>query len=159
MKPLTLVLALGRGGALGKDGKVPWHIPEDLKHFRAATRGHAVIMGRKTWDEVGKPLPDRRNIVVSRDRALSLPGATVVASVDEAIRVARETDDDPRVIGGAEIYRLAVPLATTIELTEVDRDVAADTFFALDRAGFVETARRRGETPDVSFVTLTREPT
>ena len=156
MSPLVLVLALARGGALGKGGQLPWRIPEDLKHFRAITRGHAIIMGRKTWDEVKKPLPDRRNIVVTRDASLRLPGAEVVSSLDDALRLARETDAEPCVIGGAEIYRLALPRATRIELTEIDRDVDADTFFTLDRAGFVEASRRQGETPDVSFVTLVR---
>ncbi len=159
MKPLALVLALARRGALGKDGGLPWHIPEDLRHFRAVTRGHAVIMGRRTWDEVKKPLPERRNLVVSRDRALSLDGATVCASLDEAIARARDTDPEPCVIGGAELYRLALPHATRVELTEIDRDVEADTFFELDRRGFVEVSRREGETPDVTFVTLRREGT
>ncbi|MCC6645681.1 MAG: dihydrofolate reductase [Polyangiaceae bacterium] len=157
MRPLTLVLALARRGALGKDGGLPWRIPEDLRHFREVTRGHAVIMGRRTWDEVKKPLPERRNLVVSRDGALRLPGAVVCASLDEALRVARETDPEPCVIGGAELYRLALPLATRVELTEIDRDVDADTFFELDRTGFVETSRRPGETEGVSFVSLRRE--
>ena len=73
--PLTLVLAIGKNDVIGKDGKVPWRIPEDLKHFRRVTNGHAVIMGRKTWDEVGKPLPGRRNIVISRTPGLALEGA------------------------------------------------------------------------------------
>lgn len=157
MKPLALVLALARRGALGKGGALPWRIPEDLRHFRDVTRGHAVIMGRRTWDEVKRPLPGRRNLVVSRDRALSLDGATVCASLDEALERARETDPEPCVIGGAELYRLALPHATRIELTEIDRDVDADTFFELDRAGFVEVARRAAETPDVTFVTLRRQ--
>ena len=156
--PLVLVLAVGRNGVIGKDGKVPWHIPEDLAHFRRETVGHAIIMGRRTWDEVGKPLPKRRNIVVSRREGLALPGAEVVSSLDEAIALARTSDPEPRVIGGAEIYRLALPLATKIILTEVDRDAEGDTFFDLDRAGFVETSRRAGEEPGVSFVTLERSP-
>ncbi len=155
-QPLTLVLAIGKNGAIGKDGKVPWHIPEDLKHFRRATTGHAVIMGRKTWDEVGKPLPNRRNLVVSRSKGLTLPGAEVYATLEEAIAHARETDADPRIIGGAQIYAAALPLATRILLTEVDREVEGDTFFQLDRTGFRETERRKGEDPTVSFVTLER---
>lgn len=156
MKPLAMVLALANGGALGKDGKLPWRVPEDLRHFRRVTRGHAVIMGRRTWDEVGKPLPERRNIVISRNRALTLPGAEVVPTIEDAITLARETDEEPRVIGGAEIYRQALPYATRIYLTEIARDVDADTHFVLDRTGFVEIERRAGEEPDVSFVTLER---
>jgi dihydrofolate reductase len=154
--PLVLVLAVASNGVIGKDGKVPWHIPEDLKHFRRVTTGHAIIMGRKTWDEVGKPLPNRRNIVVTRQPGLVLPGAEVTNTLEEAIARARTTDPEPRVIGGAEIYRLALPLATKIYLTEVDREVEGDTFFALDRSGFRETERRLGEEPGVVFLTLQR---
>lgn len=153
--PLVLVLAIGEGGVIGKDGKVPWRIPEDLKHFKAMTQGHAIIMGRRTWDEVGKPLPGRRNIVVSRT-VRALPGAEVAASLEEAIALARQTDDEPRVIGGAVIYEAALPLATKIFLTEVTEPAEGDTFFHLDRTGFRETARRAGETPGVVFVTLER---
>lgn len=155
MERLAFVLAIGDGDVIGRAGKVPWHIPEDLKHFKAMTMGHAIVMGRTTWDEVGKPLPGRRNIVVSRT-VTSLPGAEVAPGVEEAIALARQTDDEPRIIGGAAIYRAALPLATTIYLTEVHRQVEGDTFFALDRTGFRETSRRRGETPDVEFVTLER---
>lgn len=156
--PLTLILAMADDGAIGLGGKLPWRISEDLKFFKAQTMGHAIIMGRKTWDEVGKPLPGRRNIVVSRDRSLTLEGAEVVGSLDEAIRLARTADADPHVIGGAAIFNEAMPLATRIFLTEVHRKVEADTYFhGLDRSAFRETARRRAETvPDVEFVTLER---
>jgi dihydrofolate reductase len=157
MEPLVLVLAVARNGALGKGGKVPWHIPEDLKHFKAMTMGHAILMGRKTHEETKRPLPGRRNIVITRQPEYSAPGCEVVGSLEEAITLARTTDPEPRVIGGAEIYRLALPIATRISLTEIDRDVEADTFFPLDRTGFRETERRRGETPGVWFVTLDRE--
>ena len=155
-EPLCLVLAIARNGAIGKGGKVPWNVPEDLKHFRRSTTGHAVIMGRKTWDEVGKPLPNRRNLVVTRNTDLKLDGAEVVGSLAEAIARARTTDAEPRVIGGAEIYRLALPLATRILLTEIQLDPEADTFFALDRSGFHEAERRVGEDPRAVFVTLER---
>lgn len=154
--PLVLVLAIGEGGVIGKDGKVPWRIPEDMKHFKSMTHGHAIIMGRRTWDEVGKPLPGRRNIVVSRT-VKELPGAEVASSLEEAIMLARRTDDEPRVIGGAVIYEAALPHATKIFLTEVAQAAEGDTFFHLDRAGFRETERRAGETPGVTFVTLERE--
>lgn len=155
-EPLCLVLAVAKNGVIGKDGKVPWHIPEDLQHFRRSTTGHAVIMGRRTWDEVGEPLPDRRNIVVSRRRDLRLEGAEVVPSLEEAIAIARTTDPEPRVIGGAEIFRLAVPLATKVLLTEIQLEAEGDTFFDLDRTGFRETERREGEDPRAVFVTLER---
>jgi dihydrofolate reductase len=155
MLPLAFVLAVADNGVIGKDGKVPWRIPEDLAHFKKMTLGHAIIMGRGTWDEVGKPLPGRRNIVVSRTVS-ALPGAEVTSSLEQAIALARETDDEPRVIGGAQIYRAALPFATRIYLTEVHRSPDGDTFFHLDRTGFRETSRVRGATEDVEFVTLER---
>jgi dihydrofolate reductase len=154
--PLVLVLAIARNGAIGKDGKVPWYLPEDLKHFKAMTMGHAILMGRKTYEETKRPLPGRRNIVITRTPGFSAPGCEVVSSLEEGITLARATDPEPRVIGGAEIYRLALPLATRIYLTEVDLDAEGDTFFHLDRTGFTETERRKGETPGVTFVTLDR---
>ena len=157
MESLALVVAVGRNGVIGKGGALPWRIPEDLRHFKRVTLGHAVIMGRKTWDSIGKPLVDRRNVVVSRDRALRIPGVEVVASLEDALRLARERDDEPRVIGGAELYRLALPRATRLFFTEIDREVDGDTFFpAFDRDGWREVERRAGEDPTVSFVTLER---
>jgi dihydrofolate reductase len=157
-KPLALVVAAAKNGVIGRDGALPWRIPEDLKHFKRVTVGHAVIMGRKTWDSIGKPLVDRRNIVVTRDRSLQLAGAEVASSVEEAIARAREQDNEPRVIGGAEIYRLTLPLATRIFLTEVDRDVQGDaTLPPLDRGEWRELERRAGEDPTVSYVTLVRD--
>jgi len=155
--PLALVVAAAKNGVIGKDGKLPWRIPEDLKHFKRVTVGHAVIMGRKTWDSIGKPLVDRRNIVVTRDAALQIPGVEVVTSVEEAIARARENDDEPRVIGGAEIYARTLPLATRIYLTEVNRDVEGDAFLpALDRSEWREVERRVGEDQAVSYVELVR---
>jgi dihydrofolate reductase len=155
MLALAFVLAVADNDVIGKHGKVPWRIPEDLAHFKKMTLGHAIIMGRGTWDEVGKPLPGRRNIVVSRTVS-ALPGAEVTPSLEQAIALARETDDEPRIIGGAQIYRAALPFATRIYLTEVHRSPEGDTFFHLDRRGFRETSRVRGASEDVEFVTLER---
>ena len=153
----TLIAAIAKNGVIGKDGGLPWRIPEDLKHFKRTTLGHAVIMGRKTFDEVGRPLPDRRNIVVTRKQGLVLAGCEVVGSVEAAIELARATDPEPFVIGGAEIYRAALPYATRMILTELDRDAEGDTWFpAFDRSGWMEVERRAGETPGVTFVTLER---
>lgn len=155
-EPLCLVLAVAKNGAIGNKGSLPWHVPEDLKHFRRSTIGHAVIMGRKTWAEVGKPLPNRRNLVVTRDPELRLEGAEVVTSLEEAIARARTTDAEPRVIGGAEIYRLALPLATRVLLTEIQLEPEGDVFFHLDRSGFRETERRVGDDPRAVYITLER---
>lgn len=157
MARLALVVAVARNGVIGKDGGLPWRIPEDLKHFKRNTVGHAVIMGRKTWDSIGKPLVERRNIVVSRNPELRFEGAEVVSSLEAALVLAREHDEEPRVIGGAELYRQALPQATRIFLTEVDRDVEGDTFFPhLDRAEWREISRQPGADPTVSYVTLER---
>jgi len=156
--PLVLVFALGDDGAIGYQGKVPWRLPEDMRHFKNVTMGHTIIMGRATWDEVGKPLPGRRNIVVSRAPASSFPGAEVFTNIDEAIAAARTTDPEPHVIGGAKIFEVTLPLATKIYLTEVHRIVPADTFFPTwDRSGWRETSRRKAEQDEgVEFVTLER---
>jgi dihydrofolate reductase len=157
LAPLAMVVAIGDNGAIGKDGKVPWRIPEDLKHFKNVTMGHAIIMGRKTWDEVGRPLPGRRNLVVSRRPGLVLEGAEVFSTLEAAIAAARTTDDEPHIIGGSTIYEAAMPLATRIHLTEVHRNVEADTFFPpFDRSVWREVERRPAETEGVEFVTLER---
>ena len=154
---------------IGVSGKLPWHIPEDLKHFRRVTTGHAIIMGRKTYESIGRPLPNRRNIVVSRTARVELNGVViqeayrapegceVARSLEAAIELARETDSEPRVIGGAEIYRAALPLATKIYLTEVNRDVnGGDAFFpSFDLSEWIETERTESST-DVVFRTLER---
>ena len=155
--PLSMVVAVGDNGAIGKDGNVPWRVPEDLKHFKNVTMGHAIIMGRKTWDEVGKPLPGRRNLVVTRNADLVHEGAEVFTTLEAAIAAARTTDPEPFVIGGSVLYALAMPLATRIYYTEVHRTVEADTFFPpFDRSAWREVERRPGETEGVAFVTLER---
>lgn len=157
MDKLALVVAVARNGVIGQGGTLPWRIPEDLRHFKRVTVGHAVIMGRKTWDSIGKPLVDRRNIVVTRNASLQIPGVEVVPSLEAALALAHERDEEPRVIGGAELYRLALPISTRIFLTEVDREVDGDAFFPdLDRAKWREIERRPGEDPTVSYVTLER---
>lgn len=154
-QPLALVVAIAENGVIGKDGGLPWRIPEDLKHFKNVTLGHAIIMGRKTFDSIGRPLPGRRNIVISRT-ASAIEGCEVARDLESALALARTTDDEPRIIGGATIYEAALPLATKIFLTEVHRDVEGDVFFHLDRTGWRETERRRGESEGVEFVTLER---
>lgn len=157
MKPLAIVVAVAERGVIGNAGGLPWRIPEDLKHFKSVTMNHAMIMGRKTHESIGKALPGRRNIVVSRQLRLEIPGCEVAETFEHALMMARTNDEEPRVIGGASIYALALPIATKIFLTEIHRDVPGDTFFpTFDRSGWTETERRKGETPDVEFVTLER---
>ena len=157
LQPLALVVAMAQNRVIGQAGDLPWHFSEDLKHFRRVTTGHAVIMGRKTWDSIGRPLPGRRNIIVSRQRGLQIAGCEVVGSLERAIELAREQDDEPRVIGGATLYEQSLPLVTRLFLTEVDVKVDGDTFFPpLDRSQWREVERRRGEANELLFLTLER---
>ena len=156
---LHLVAAVSRDLCIGRGGTLPWRIPEDLKHFKALTVGHAIVMGRKTYDSIGRPLPDRTTIVVTRgDRDRYPPGVVVAASFEDAIARAREIDAAPRVVGGGEIYLAAMPSATHLHVTHVELDVpGCDTFFpAIDPAVFVEHERRPAETPGVVFVEYRR---
>jgi len=129
LQPLTMVAAMASNRVIGQDGDLPWHEPEDLRHFKRVTAGHAVIMGRKTWATLGKPLPGRRNLVVTRNAAFIAPGAEVFTALAPAIAAARTSDPEPMVIGGGELYRLALPVATRIELTEIRREVFGDATF------------------------------
>lgn len=157
MSEIVLVVAVAQNGVIGREGAIPWHISDDLKRFKALTLGHAVVMGRKTWDSLPrKPLPGRVNIVVTRQKDWQAQGATVVHSLDDALAGA---SGPVMVIGGAEIYRRALPLATRVELTEVHKDFEGDARFTWDRSVWKETAREGRVTPDglrYSYVTLTR---
>jgi dihydrofolate reductase len=128
---LVLVCAMAKNRVIGRDNKIPWDLPEDRKHFVQVTKGHAIIMGRLTWDSLGRPLPNRRNIVVSRqaDLAARIQGAEVANSLEAAIQLARQTDPEPRIIGGGQLYKEALPQATRIELTVLTEDVAGDSYF------------------------------
>lgn len=161
MPSLTLIAAVARNGVIGKDNRLPWHLPEDLAHFKALTTGQAVIMGRKTWDSLPprfRPLPQRVNIVVTRAPAFRAEGAVVVHALPAAVAAAG--DKTAFVIGGAEIYALALPLAERMEITEVDLDVAGDACFpAFERGDWRETAREQHKAASglgYAFVTYQR---
>ncbi|GFG64302.1 dihydrofolate reductase [Mycobacterium kubicae] len=126
---LGLVWAQSTSGVIGRGGDIPWRLPEDLARFKQVTMGHTVVMGRRTWDSLParvRPLPGRRNVVLSRQGGFTADGAQVVGSLEQAL-----TDDDTWVIGGSEIYALALPLATRCEVTEVDIDLPRDDDDAL----------------------------
>lgn len=152
---LAIIVAIADDGVIGHHGTLPWRIAEDLRHFKDTTMGHAVIMGRNTHASIGRPLSGRRNIVVSRT-ADKFDGCELARSFEQAVEMARRTDREPFVIGGAALYEAALPVATRIFLTEIHRKVDGDTFFQLDRAGWRETSRRAAETEGVEFVTLER---
>ena len=157
MSEIVLVVAIAQNGVIGNNGLIPWHISDDMKRFKALTLGHTVVMGRKTWDSLPrKPLPGRINVVVTRQKDWQAEGAVVVNSLGQATA---GTSGTVMVIGGAEIYERALPLASRIELTEIHKDFEGDARFVLDRTGWHETLREEHVTPDglrYSYVTLTR---
>lgn len=158
LAPLELVVAIGRDGLIGSsEGHLglPWHIPEDLKNFRRLTTGRPIIMGRSTFEAIGRPLPKRRNMVLSRTQT-TLEGAEVFADLDSAIAAAREGDAVPIIIGGASVYAEALPLVTKIYLTRVDREAEGDAFFPELGDDFVEVERREAVASDVVFSVLRR---
>lgn len=161
MTRLSVVVAADERGGIGRGGGLPWHLPEDLKRFKALTMGKPIVMGRRTWDSIGRPLPGRRSIVVSRQAGLALEGAEVVGSLEQALR-ATSAVPEVCVIGGAELYRLALPRADVIHLTRVHATVEADTFLpALEPLDWEEVSSERHPSDErhahsYSFVTLRR---
>ncbi len=154
---LTLIAAVARNGVIGIENHLPWHLPADLKHFKALTLGNTVIMGRKTWEslpEKFRPLPGRRNVVVTRYGSYRAEGAVVVTSLPAAI--AATDSSEAFVIGGAELYAAALPLADRLQLTEIDATFKGDTWFpAIDPQLWRETTREshHGDTGfDYAFV-------
>jgi dihydrofolate reductase len=139
---VSLIVAVGIRNEIGKDGRMPWHLPSDLKHFKARTLGKPVLMGRKTLAAIGRPLPERRNLVLTRDAAFKAPGCETVTSLEAAIALAAPAAE-LMVIGGGEVYRLAWPRADRIYLTRIQVDVeGADTFFpAVEAKAWKETSR------------------
>jgi dihydrofolate reductase len=160
MSRISLVLAMASNGVIGASGAIPWRIPEDMKHFKAVTMGKPIIMGRKTWDSFPKkPLPGRANIVITRDPNWRGEGAVTVHSLDEAIGCAGDAEEIA-VIGGAEIYKLSLPRADLIHLTEVHGDFAGDTHMPpFEPSSWHETTREDHATSEglrYSFATLER---
>ncbi len=160
---LTVIAAVARNGAIGKDNALLWRLPEDLQFFKRTTIGSPIIMGRKTFDSIGKPLPGRRNIVITRNTGWLAAGIEVAHSLEAALHLVA---DVPRVfvIGGAQVYAEALPHADELVLTEVGRDFEGDVFFPpWDKAAFGEVAREVHHSPapndfDYAFVTYRRRP-
>lgn len=152
---LGVIVAVAENGVIGRDGALPWRLPEDMRHFRRTTLGHAVIMGRKTWESLGRPLSGRDNIVVTRQAGYDAPGAQVAGSLDAALALVSPDDDLPFVIGGASLYAEALPRATVLHLTEVHASPDGETLFpGFDPAGWVEAERRPAQ--GCTFVTFRR---
>jgi len=158
---ITIIAALARNRVIGRGNRMPWHISDDLKRFKALTMGHPVVMGRKTFESIGKPLPGRDNIVITHSHAFAAPGCRVLHSLAEAL-TATQGAAQVFVIGGAEIYALALPLADRLQLTEIEAAIDGDAYFPdFDRSAWREVSREPGRTasPDslrYDFVTYER---
>lgn len=162
MPRITLIVATDLDRGIGKDNQMPWHLPEDLARFKQLTSGHPIVMGRKTFDSIGRVLPNRRNIVITRNRDWSHPGVETATSLDEAIALCGE--DDIYVIGGGQIFAEAMELAHGIELTEIDGRFGCDTFFPeINTSVWQESARVAQHSEkgglDYAFITLERYTT
>lgn len=164
---LALIWAMSQNRAIGRNNALPWYLPEDLKYFKQVTMGKPIIMGRKTWESIGRPLPGRTNIVITRDQTFTADGVKIVHSLDEAIRMAENIClingcDEAVVIGGAEIYALALSRADRLYMTQVHAEVDGDAFFpTFDLESWQELGREdfqgSGANPyDYSFVVLER---
>jgi len=158
---ITIIAAIAKNNALGKDNKLIWHIPSDLKRFKKITLNHHVIMGRKTYESLGKPLPNRTNIVITRNTNFKAEGCIIVNSLPEAIEAAKE-DNNPFILGGAEIYKQAIKIADKLDLTFIHHQFEADAFFPeIDSTIWKEVSRENFKADekdkyDFSFVTFER---
>ncbi len=160
---LSAIAATAAGRVIGKDNKMPWHLPADLKHFKNLTSGHPVLMGRRTYESIGKPLPNRTNIIMTRDINYSAPDCIIVNSVETAVSMANELDmDEIFVIGGAEVYRQLLPQIQRVYLTEIHHHFDGDAFFPeLHAKEWKEVSREPHQADeknkyDYSFVVLER---
>lgn len=145
---ISLIAAVARNGAIGKDGALPWHLSEDLKRFKALTMGHTMVMGRKTYESIGRLLPGRRTVIVSRQPGFAVEGATVANSLERALTASGDAAEI-FVIGGGEIYAQSLALADRLFITEVDLSPDADAWFPdIDRSKWIETLRSPHLTAD-----------
>ncbi len=159
---ITIIAAVAKNNALGKDNKLIWHLPADLIRFKKVTSGHHIIMGRKTFESLGKPLPNRTTIIITRNKNYNAEGCVVVNSLNEALQIAK-VDENPFILGGAEIYKQAIKIADILDLTIVHQDFEADVFFPeINKNIWKETSRQdfkaNGKNKyNYSFVTYTRK--
>ncbi|MDD3529284.1 MAG: dihydrofolate reductase [Gallionellaceae bacterium] len=140
---LSLIVAMARNRVIGIDNQLPWHLPEDLRHFKALTMGHHIIMGRKTYDSIGRPLPGRTTVIITRDPDYRMDGCLIAHSLLEAVAMAAD-DDEAFFVGGSSLYTQALPLSGRLYITEIQADYAGDAHFPeFDPAQWRETARTR----------------
>jgi dihydrofolate reductase len=139
---ITVIAAIGKNGELGKNNDLIWHLPNDLKRFKQVTAGHHIIMGRKTYESLGRPLPNRTNIIISRNPNYKAEGCIMANSLEEAIDLAKAGDSNPFILGGAQIYKQAIKIADELDITLVDAALHADVFFPnIDTSIWKEVAR------------------
>jgi dihydrofolate reductase len=158
---ISIVVAMAANGVIGQDNQLPWRLPADLRHFKQTTMGKPILMGRKTYESIGRPLPGRTNIVITRDAGYTAEGCVVVHSIEAAMQAAA-SQDEIMVIGGAEFYRQVLPYTDTIYLTRIHEDFEGDTYFPELNAGEWREVERTDCMPDennpyrYSFVLLER---
>jgi dihydrofolate reductase len=159
---IAIVVAVAKNGIIGGDNQLPWHLPADLKHFKDLTMGHPIIMGRKTYESIGRPLPGRHNIIITRSTDFNVPGCTIVHSMEQAIEVAKR--DNPNricIIGGGQIFQQALPITTKIYLTEIETEPEGNVYFLYNKSDWREiskenhTANDRNQ-HDYNFIELIR---
>lgn len=167
---ISLIAAIAQNYVIGRNNDLPWHLPDDFQFFKTKTSAHPIIMGRKSLESLGKPLPKRTNIVITRDpsriaSSFTEKGVVVTGTLEEALQAARRVEEhEIFIIGGAEIYKLALPIATTLYLTEIQQQYEGDAYFpAFDRSEWQETARRHHPADErhsaaFDFVTYERLP-
>lgn len=162
---LCLIVAVSRNGVIGRDNQLPWHLPEDLKFFKSVTMGKPILMGRKTFESIGRPLPGRTNIVISRDPQWHSPGVQIAQSLEAALQRGREacrteSAEEIMVIGGEQIYRMSLPLADRLYLTQVDAEIEGDAYFPVvdfdDWQQVSEALPEAYDTHSYRFLTLDR---
>lgn len=157
---LSVIAAVARNGVIGRDNQLPWRLPEDLKRFKALTMGHHIIMGRKTYESLGRLLPGRISVIVTRNPDYAVPGALVAGSLEAALQQC-QSDDQAFMIGGAELYQQALPLANRLYLTRIEQDYEGDAWFPpYNTEEWAEVARESGESGGLAyaFIDYVRKP-
>lgn len=158
---LSAVVAITKNGVIGKEGGLPWYLPADLRHFKEITMGHPIIMGRKTYESIGKALPGRQNIIITRNSTFHADGCNVVGSLDEALELVKG-EDEAFVIGGQSIFEIAIPKLNRIYLTKIGANIDGDKYFIYNPADWQETAQEKHAKDDrnhyvYEFLTLERK--
>lgn len=160
---LSAIVAMASNRVIGNRNKLPWHLPADLKHFKAITTGHTIVMGRKTYESIGRPLPNRTNIILTRDANYHVAGCEISTDIEKTLQ-AHHAEPEVFIIGGAEIYKQLLPRITRIYLTLVHHDVVGDAYFPeLNKQEWQETAREDHAADaenkyEYSFITLQKKP-